>query len=196
MLFHASMKRMTVWPLYLHKSWHTHPADSNGVKLVTLQTTGYSGPAGKAAGMPRNSHGPTSRQQEYNIPEVWFLHVARRNKFLPSAYCYAAEITNKKIRISAQIWVTVIIHHYSVWSLNRLVTRNFSHVRNSQEVKTLLFVKQTFAIRFATCQWEVSTLTNRSSPFAHRLVLRALEAKKCLSAVKITSILTYFDRNS
>ena len=48
--FHASMKRMTFWPLYLHKSWHTHPADSNGVKLVTLQTTGIQDLSAKQQG--------------------------------------------------------------------------------------------------------------------------------------------------
>ena len=45
-------------------------------------------------------------------------------------------------------------------------------------------VKRTFAIRFATCQWEPSTPTDTSIPLAHRLVLHALEAGECLSAFK------------
>lgn len=38
--------------------------------------------------------------------------------------------------------------------------------------------------RFAICQWELSTPTDISIPLTRRLVLRALEAGECLSALK------------
>ena len=37
--------------------------------------------------------------------------------------------------------------------------------------------------RFAICQWELSTPTDRNIPLTRRLVLRALETGECLSAV-------------
>ena len=37
-------------------------------------------------------------------------------------------------------------------------------------------VKQTFAIRFAICQWKLSTPTDRSIPLTRRLVLHTFEA--------------------
>ena len=39
--------------------------------------------------------------------------------------------------------------------------------------------------RFATCQWELLTLTDISIPFSHRLVLCALDAGECLFCVQI-----------
>ena len=43
--------------------------------------------------------------------------------------------------------------------------------------------------RFVICQWELSTLTDISIPLTRRLVLRALEAKECLSAFKIAKLI-------
>ena len=44
--------------------------------------------------------------------------------------------------------------------------------------------------RFAICQWELSTPTDRSIPLIRRLVLRALEAGECLFAFKKGQSLT------
>ena len=40
--------------------------------------------------------------------------------------------------------------------------------------------------RFATCQWELLTPTDISIPLTHRLVLYALEARKCLFCVHVS----------